>query len=152
MESMISHLSQKICKRLREAGLFARTLTLTIRYAGFETYTRSKTVHDSVNLDTDIHTIFLDLFHDSSRAHAKGSASRHVAFRTYAMGRSNSIFSSRPPRKAGSSDQSRRSTSRQIRVSAPFSLVAPFVATILSPPTVSHRSIVPYSLILTDRQ
>jgi DNA polymerase-4 len=36
MESMLSHLSQKACKRLREAGLSSRTLTLTIRYAGFK--------------------------------------------------------------------------------------------------------------------
>ena len=65
MESLLSHLSQKACKRLREAGLFAQTLTLTIRYAGFETHTRSHTVQDPVHLDTDIHAIFLDLF----RAH-----------------------------------------------------------------------------------
>src|ERR1700722_5904875 len=32
MKSMLSHLSQKACKRLREASLSARTLTLTIRY------------------------------------------------------------------------------------------------------------------------
>src|SRR5258708_20716494 len=43
METLLSHLSQKACKRLREAGLSARTLTLTIRYTGFDTYTRSKT-------------------------------------------------------------------------------------------------------------
>jgi DNA polymerase-4 len=62
MESMLSHLSQKACKRLREAGLHARTLTLTIRYAGFQTYTRSKTVTDPVHLDADIFRIFLELF------------------------------------------------------------------------------------------
>jgi DNA polymerase-4 len=62
MESLLSHLSQKACKRLREAGLFARTLTLTIRYAGFQTYTRAKTVEQPVHLDTDIHAIFLGLF------------------------------------------------------------------------------------------
>ncbi len=62
MESLLSHLSQKTCKRLREAGLFARTLTLTIRYAGFQTYTRSKSVPDPVHLDTDVHAVFLDLF------------------------------------------------------------------------------------------
>jgi DNA polymerase IV len=65
MESLLSHLSQKACKRLREAGLFARTLTLTIRYKGFQTYTRSHTVQDPIHLDTDVHAIFLDLF----RAH-----------------------------------------------------------------------------------
>src|SRR6202158_4628855 len=65
METMLSHLSQKACKRLREAGLSTRTLTLTIRYAGFETYTRSKSVQEPVHLDSDIHAIFLGLF----RAH-----------------------------------------------------------------------------------
>ena len=65
MESLLSHLSQKACKRLREAGLSARTLTLTIRYAGFQTYTRSKSVQDPVHLDSDVHAVFLDLF----RAH-----------------------------------------------------------------------------------
>jgi DNA polymerase IV len=33
LSAMLSHLSQKTCKRLREAGLAARTLTLTIRYS-----------------------------------------------------------------------------------------------------------------------
>ena len=64
MESLLSHLSQKACKRLREAGLFARTLTLTIRYAGFQTYTRSKTLAEPVNLDSDIHAHFLSLFRE----------------------------------------------------------------------------------------
>ena len=62
MESLLSHLSQKACKRLREAGLSTRTLTLTIRYAGFETYTRSKTLNEPMQLDADIFAIFLDLF------------------------------------------------------------------------------------------
>ena len=64
MESLLSHLSQKACKRLREAGLSSRTLTLTIRYAGFQTYTRSKTVQESVRLDGDIFAIFLELFRE----------------------------------------------------------------------------------------
>jgi DNA polymerase-4 len=64
MESLLSHLSQKTCKRLREAGLTSRTLTLTIRYAGFETHTRSKTLQDPVRLDNDIFAVFLDLFRE----------------------------------------------------------------------------------------
>lgn len=71
MESLLSHLSQKACKRLREAGLFARTLTLTIRYAGFQTYTRSKTLQEAAHLDTDIHAIFLELFHTHRDAQRK---------------------------------------------------------------------------------
>lgn len=62
MESMLSHLSQKACKRLRESGLAARTLTLTIRYAGFDTYTRSLTLPDPVRLDADIFAAFQKLF------------------------------------------------------------------------------------------
>jgi DNA polymerase IV len=62
--SLLSHLSQKTCKRLREARLAARTLTLTIRYAGFDTYTRSRTMPEPVHLDADIQRVFLSLFEE----------------------------------------------------------------------------------------
>jgi len=62
MSAMLSHLSQKACKRLREAGLAARTLTLTIRYAGFDTHTRSKTLAKPLRLDSDIFAVFQRLF------------------------------------------------------------------------------------------
>jgi DNA polymerase-4 len=62
LAALLSHLSQKACKRLREAGLAARTLTLTIRYAGFQTYTRSKTLGEPARLDGDIYAVFQQLF------------------------------------------------------------------------------------------
>jgi DNA polymerase-4 len=62
MATILSHLSQKACKRLREAGLAARTLTLTIRYAGFETHTRAKTLAEPTELDADIYAVFQELF------------------------------------------------------------------------------------------
>ncbi len=65
LSAMLSHLSQKASKRLREAGLATRTLTLTIRYAGFETHTRSKTLGEPTRLDSDIFAVFQELF----RAH-----------------------------------------------------------------------------------
>ena len=65
MESLLSHLSQKACKRLREAGLSVRTLTLTIRYKGFETYTRPRTMPGPVHLDADIFSTFLRLFREN---------------------------------------------------------------------------------------
>jgi DNA polymerase-4 len=64
MTATLSHLSQKACKRLRESGLSARTLTLTIRYAGFDTYTRSKTLPEAAQLDGDISAVFLQLFQE----------------------------------------------------------------------------------------
>jgi DNA polymerase-4 len=62
LSTMLSLLSQKACKRLREAGLATRTLTLTIRYAGFETHTRSKTLGEPTRLDSDIFAVFQELF------------------------------------------------------------------------------------------
>jgi DNA polymerase-4 len=64
LTAMLSHLSQKACKRLREAGLATRTLTLTIRYTGFDTYTRSKTLGEPTQLDADIFAVFQKLFHE----------------------------------------------------------------------------------------
>src|SRR6266404_463608 len=71
MESMLSHLSQKACKRLREAGLSSRTLTITIRYTGFDTYTRSKTLVDPVQFDADIFAVFLALLREHRNAQRK---------------------------------------------------------------------------------
>jgi DNA polymerase-4 len=64
LTAMLSHLSQKACKRLREAGLATRTLTLTIRYTGFDTYTRSKTLSEPTQLDADIFAVFQKLFRE----------------------------------------------------------------------------------------
>jgi DNA polymerase-4 len=64
LATMLSHLSQKACKRLRESGLATRTLTLTIRYAGFDTYTRSKTLPEPTLFDADIYSAFLNLFRE----------------------------------------------------------------------------------------
>ena len=62
MTALLSHLSQKACKRLRESGLSTRMLTLTIRYAGFETHTRTKTLAEPTRLDSDIQSVFQELF------------------------------------------------------------------------------------------
>src|ERR1700682_6618759 len=62
LTAVLSHLSQKACKRLREAGLAASTLTLTIRYAGFDTHTRSKSLGESTALDAGITAVFQELF------------------------------------------------------------------------------------------
>jgi DNA polymerase-4 len=56
LDAMLSRLCQKAGKRLRDSGLDARTVTLTIRYAGFETITRAKTLPEASHLDP----LFLD--------------------------------------------------------------------------------------------
>jgi DNA polymerase-4 len=71
LHAMLSHLSQKACKRLREAGLATRTLTLTIRYAGFDTHTRAKTLSEPTRLDADIFRVFDALFAEHRDARRK---------------------------------------------------------------------------------
>jgi DNA polymerase-4 len=54
IESTLSHLCQKAAKRLRDAGLYAGTVTLVLRYAGFETITRAHTLPAPTDLDQDV--------------------------------------------------------------------------------------------------
>jgi DNA polymerase-4 len=62
LHSTLSHLGQKTTKRLRDAGLSARTLTLTIRYSDFQTTSHAKTFAESTNLDAVILTTLRELF------------------------------------------------------------------------------------------
>jgi len=52
--STLSHLCQKAAKRLRDAGLYTGTVTLMLRYAGFETITRAHTLATPTDLDQEI--------------------------------------------------------------------------------------------------
>src|SRR5277367_7183331 len=51
LHSTLSYLCQKASKRVRDAGLHARTVTLTIRFADFTTITRSQTLAEPCDLD-----------------------------------------------------------------------------------------------------
>ena len=52
LEATLSYLCQKASKRVRDAGLHARTVTLTLRYADFRTISRSHTFAEPSDLDT----------------------------------------------------------------------------------------------------
>jgi len=51
LRSTLSHLCQKAAKRLRDAGLYARSVTLTLRFADFKTITRNQTLAEPTDLD-----------------------------------------------------------------------------------------------------
>jgi DNA polymerase-4 len=51
LDATLSLLCQKAMKRLRDASLSTSTVTLTIRYAGFETITRAHTLREATHLD-----------------------------------------------------------------------------------------------------
>ncbi len=62
LDATLSLLCQKAMKRLREAGLSARVVTVTIRYAGFETLTRAHTLRESTHLDPIVYETVKKLF------------------------------------------------------------------------------------------
>ncbi len=62
LDAMLSHLCQKAGKRLRDAGLDARTVTVTIRYAGFETVARARTLAEPTHLDPVFLEVVRQLF------------------------------------------------------------------------------------------
>jgi DNA polymerase-4 len=63
LESTLSYLCQKASKRMRDAGLHARTVTLTLRYANFTTITRSHTLAEPADLDSVFLKAVSELFH-----------------------------------------------------------------------------------------
>jgi DNA polymerase IV len=65
LQSMLSHLCEKSAKRLRDSGLHARTVTLTLRFADFRTITRSHTLAEPSDLDTVFLAVLRDLFAQS---------------------------------------------------------------------------------------
>lgn len=54
LEAMIARLSEMVARRLRDHGLFARTVQIKIRYTGFETYTRAHSLDHGTDLDIEI--------------------------------------------------------------------------------------------------
>jgi DNA polymerase-4 len=47
----------RVGRRLREAGLTGRTVTLKLRYANFKTITRARTLPDATDVDAEIHRV-----------------------------------------------------------------------------------------------
>jgi len=62
LDATLSLLCQKAMKRLREASLSASTVTVTIRYKGFETITRAHTLREPTHLDPIVFDAVKKLF------------------------------------------------------------------------------------------
>ncbi len=62
LQSTLSHLVERAAKRLRDAGLYARTVTLTVRFADFKTITRNHTLTEPSDLDSVLLATIRDLF------------------------------------------------------------------------------------------
>ncbi len=65
IESTLAQLCVMVGRRLREHGLFARTVQLKLRYKDFTTITRAHTLDRATQLDTDLLSEVRALFHKS---------------------------------------------------------------------------------------
>ncbi|MFI5107725.1 MAG: DNA polymerase IV [Terriglobales bacterium] len=54
LESTLARLSEMVCRRLREHGLYARTVQLKLRYKDFSTITRARSLPRATQLDGEI--------------------------------------------------------------------------------------------------
>jgi DNA polymerase IV len=64
IERHILHLSEKVGRRLRRGLYRGRTVTLTLRYADFHTFTRQRRTQHSVNHGLDIHAAASAILHE----------------------------------------------------------------------------------------
>ncbi|MGE5486840.1 MAG: DNA polymerase IV [bacterium] len=62
IEATLAQLSVMVGRRLREHGLFARTVQLKLRYKDFTTITRARTLDRATDLDTDLLAESRELF------------------------------------------------------------------------------------------
>ncbi|MBI3694133.1 MAG: DNA polymerase IV, partial [Acidobacteria bacterium] len=69
LEATLARLAQMVGRRLREYGLYGRTVQLKLRYSDFSTITRARTLEESTQLDTFILEAALDLFRENWRRH-----------------------------------------------------------------------------------
>jgi DNA polymerase-4 len=71
LETMLSRLSEMVCRRLREHRLHARTVQLKLRYKDFTTITRAHTLKVSTQLDTEVFNAIRELFRRNWRKGAE---------------------------------------------------------------------------------
>lgn len=71
LESTLSYLCQKASKRVRDAGLYARTISLMLRYSDFKTISRSHTLAEPSDLDAVFLAAVRELFQGAWNGSAK---------------------------------------------------------------------------------
>ncbi|MFC6694391.1 hypothetical protein [Nocardioides daphniae] len=55
-------LSAKVAGRMRSAGVAGRTVTIRVRFAGFTTITRSRTLTEATDVTVEVHRVAVMLF------------------------------------------------------------------------------------------
>ena len=63
LDAMLVKLSEKVARRLRDHQVWARTVQIKLRYSDFATFTRSRTLDHSTQIDTELAEAARALFH-----------------------------------------------------------------------------------------
>jgi DNA polymerase-4 len=63
LDAMLVKLSEKVARRLRDHGVWSRTVQVKLRYSDFSTFTRSKTLDHATQIDTELAEAARALFH-----------------------------------------------------------------------------------------
>jgi DNA polymerase-4 len=71
LESMLCALCDRVCWRARKRGVGARTVTLVLRYADFQTLRRSRTLAAPTSSERQLYPVVLQLLHQARRRSAR---------------------------------------------------------------------------------
>jgi DNA polymerase-4 len=63
LDAMLVRLSEMVARRLRDHGLWSRTVQIKLRYTDFSTFTRSRTLDEATQIDADLAAAARELFH-----------------------------------------------------------------------------------------
>jgi DNA polymerase IV len=98
IESMLCSLCERVCWRARKRGVKARTVTLKLRYADFETLTRSRTLTPT-DSELDLYPVVRDIF-DRTRKRRMAVRLLGIAFSNLVDDRQLCMFSDEVLHKA----------------------------------------------------
>ena len=115
LESTLSYLCQKAVKRMRDAGLHARTVTLTLRYANFTTITRSHTLAKPSDLDSVFLQAVRELFSSRLGRQSDAPPGGRRIYLVFCRLRANRSARPAAPRKTGTPGASHRPAARPLR-------------------------------------
>lgn len=62
IDAMLVRLAEMVARRLRDHGLWARTLQIKLRYSDFSTFTRARTLDQATQIDTHLASAARELF------------------------------------------------------------------------------------------
>jgi DNA polymerase IV len=65
LDAILVRLSEMVSRRLRDHGLYARTVQIKLRYSDFSTFTRARTLDRATQIDTEVAAAARALFHRS---------------------------------------------------------------------------------------